>query len=51
MRGSARRVGGDDGVTEFMIGVILFLGFLAAIGLLADWIDGADRADARRRNR
>lgn len=38
-------------MTEFLIGVILFLGMLAALGLLADWIDGVDRRDARRRNR
>jgi hypothetical protein len=36
---------------EFMIGIVLFVGFLAALGLLADWIDGTDRRDARRRNR
>jgi hypothetical protein len=41
---------GAGAMTEFLIGIILFLGFLAALGLLADWIDGTDRRDARRRN-
>ncbi len=36
---------------EFALGIILFLGFLAAMGLMADWIDGRERRDARRRNR
>jgi hypothetical protein len=38
-------------VTEFLLGIVMFLGFLAALGLLADWIDSTDHRDARRRNR
>ena len=38
-------------MTEFLMGVILFLGMLAALGLLADWIEGGERRDSRRRNR
>jgi hypothetical protein len=36
---------------EFLIGLILFVGLLAAIGLVADWWDSAPRRDARERNR
>lgn len=38
-------------MTEFLIGLALFLLVLAFMGWIADRIDESERADARRRNR
>ena len=38
-------------MTAFLLGVVLFLAFLTVLAAIADWIDGSDRRDSRRRNR
>jgi hypothetical protein len=38
-------------VTFFLAGVATFLVLLVVLGLIADWIDGDERRDSRRRNR